>query len=306
MTRHPSGLLQMTAEIERALIRSEPVVALETSIVAHGLPADIGVEVARECEARVRGAGAVPATVAVIDGAVRVGLDDADLERLATGPDIRKVGPRDLATCAVSGASGATTVGGTIAVCTIAGIHFMATGGIGGVHRGWAETRDVSADLGEIARSAVCVVCAGAKSLLDIPATLETLETSGVPVIGYGTDTFPLFYVPESRYPVPDRADHPEAIAAAVAAHWGFARPTGLVITQPVAAEAALSAEEVETAIEEALAEAREQGIDGPRVTPFVLAALHGATRGRSLAANRRLVVDNAELAARVAAAYYP
>src|SRR5919198_536060 len=217
MTRHPSGLLQMTAEIERALIRSEPVVALETSIVAHGLPADIGVEVARECEARVRGAGAVPATVAVIDGAVRVGLDDADLERLATGPDIRKVGPRDLATCAVSGASGATTVGGTIAVCTIAGIHFMATGGIGGGHRGWAETRDVSPHLGETA----------------------------------------------------------------------------------------LSAEEVETAIEEALAEAREQGIDGPRVSPFVLAALHGAPRGRSLAANRRLVVDNAELAARVAAAYY-
>ena len=178
------------------------------------------------------------------------------LDRLAVEPDVRKVGPRDLATCAVSGAWGATTVAGTLAVCAVAGIHFMATGGIGGVHRGWAETRDVSADLDEIARTPVCVVCSGAKSLLDIPATLEALETLGVPLIGYRTDVFPLFYVRESRLPVPDRADDADAIAAAAAAHWGFARSTGLVVAQPVAEDVGAGRGRLERTIERAVAEA--------------------------------------------------
>ncbi len=305
MTRHPSGLLRISPEVEDALVRSQPVVALESSLVAHGLPPDIGPGVGRAAEARVRERGAVPATIAVVDGTVRVGIDDAVLDRLAVEPDVRKVGPRDLATCAVSGAWGATTVAGTLAVCAVAGIHFMGTGGIGGVHRGWAETLDISADLDEIARTAVCVVCSGAKSLLDIPATLEALETAGVPLIGYRTDVFPLFYVRESPHAVPDRADAADAVAAAVAAHWGFARRAGVVVAQPVAEDVALDAAELEETMERAVAEAAAKGVRGQSVTPYVLAAVHAATAGRSLEANRRLIVDNAGLAAEVAVSYY-
>jgi pseudouridine-5'-phosphate glycosidase len=297
--------MEMTAEVERALIRSQPVVALESSVIAQGLPPDIGPDAAREAQQRVRDAGAIPATIAVLDGAVRVGLDDAAIDRLAHDDDVRKVGGRDLATCAVSGQSGATTVAGTLAVCAMAGIHFMATGGIGGVHRGWQRTLDVSADLTEIGRTEVCVVCSGAKSLLDIPATLELLETRGVPVIGFRTDTFPLFYVTESSHGLTDRADDAETVAAAAAAHWGFARRTGLLVVQPVAEEVALPPEETEFLVEETLAQAEADGVAGPAVTPWVLARLHAATDGRSLVANRRLLVDNAGLAADIAAAYY-
>jgi pseudouridylate synthase len=305
MTRHPSGLMRMTAAVERALIRSEPVVALESSVIAHGLPADIGPDAAREAQERVRERGAVPATIAVIDGTVKVGLDDEDIDRLAHGADVRKVGGRDLATCAVSGGCGATTVAGTLAVCAMAGIHFMATGGIGGVHRGWERSLDVSADLTELGRTEVCVVCSGAKSLLDIPATLETLETRGVPLIGYRTSSLPLFYVTGSRFDLIDRADDAETIAAVSAAHWGFARRTGLLVVQPVADEVALDADETEALIEHALAEAEAAGVRGPAVTPFVLGRLHEASAGTSLVANRRLLVDNAGLAAEIAAAYY-
>jgi pseudouridylate synthase len=305
MTRHPSGLMRMTADVERALIRSKPVVALESSVIAHGLPPDIGPAAAREAQQRVRDLGAVPATMAVMDGAVRVGLDDEDIDRLAHTEDVRKVSGRDLATCAVSGQCGATTVAGTLAACAMAGIHFMATGGIGGVHRGWQHTFDISADLTEAGRTEVCIVCSGAKSLLDIPATLEMLETRGVPVIGYRTDTFPLFYVADSDHPVTDRADDAETIAAAAAAHWGFARRTGILVVQPVAAEVALGAAETELLVEDALADADAAGVTGQAVTPWVLARLHEATDGRSLVANRRLLVDNAGLAAEVAAAYF-
>jgi pseudouridine-5'-phosphate glycosidase len=305
MTRHPSGLMQMTTEVERALIRSEPVVALESSVIAQGLPPEIAPVAAREAQQRVRDQGAVPATIAIIDGVVRVGLDDASIDRLANDGDVRKVGGRDLATCAVSGRCGATTVAGTLAVCAMAGIHFMATGGIGGVHRGWEHTLDISADLTEIGRTEVCVVCSGAKSLLDIPATLEMLETRGVPIIGYRTDTLPLFYVTESRHALADRADDAETIAAAAAAHWGFARRTGLLVVQPVAADVALAADETEALVETALAQASAEGVRGPAVTPWVLARLHAATGGRSLVANQRLLVDNAGLAAEIAAAYY-
>jgi pseudouridine-5'-phosphate glycosidase len=295
----------MTTEVERALIRSEPVVALESSVIAQGLPPEIAPVAAREAQQRVRDQGAVPATIAIIDGVVRVGLDDASIDRLANDGDVRKVGGRDLATCAVSGRCGATTVAGTLAVCAMAGIHFMATGGIGGVHRGWEHTLDISADLTEIGRTEVCVVCSGAKSLLDIPATLEMLETRGVPIIGYRTDTLPLFYVTESRHALADRADDAETIAAAAAAHWGFARRTGLLVVQPVAADVALAGDETEALVETALAQATAEGVRGPAVTPWVLARLHAATGGRSLVANQRLLVDNAGLAAEIAAAYY-
>ncbi len=297
--------MEMTTEVERALIRSRPVVALESSVIAQGLPPEIGPDVAREAQQRVRDSGAVPATIAILDGAVRVGLDDAAIDRLAHDDDVRKVGGRDLATCAVSGQSGATTVAGTLAVCAMAGIHFMATGGIGGVHRGWERTLDISADLTEIGRTEVCVVCSGAKSLLDIPATLELLETRGVPVIGFRTDTFPLFYVTESPHNLADRADDAETVAAAAAAHWGFARRTGLLVVQPVAEEVALPPDETEFLVEETLAQAEAAEVAGPAVTPWVLARLHTATDGRSLVANRRLLVDNAGLAADIAAAYY-
>ena len=305
MTRHPSGLMQMTAEVERALIRSEPVVALESSVIAQGLPPEIAPAVAREAQQRVRDRGAIPATIAIIDGIVRVGVDDAAIDRLAHDEDVRKVGGRDLATCAISGLCGATTVAGTLAVCAMAGIHFMATGGIGGVHRGWEHSLDVSADLTEAGRTEVCIVCSGAKSLLDIPATLEMLETRGIPIIGYRTDTFPLFYVTQSAHALADHADDAETVAAVAAAHWGFARRTGILVVQPVADEVALDAGETEALVEETLAQATAAGVTGPAVTPWVLARLHAATGGRSLAANQRLLVDNAGLAAEIAAAYY-
>jgi pseudouridylate synthase len=305
MTRGFTGLLTLAPEVERALIRSQPVVALETSLVAHGLPNPHGLEVALRCEQRVRDAGAIPATVAIIDGSVRVGIEQSELELLATAETVRKVGPRDLAACVVSGDPGATTVAGTLAVCRIAGIHFMATGGIGGVHRGWQHSRDVSADLYEIAFAAVCVVCSGAKSFMDVAATLEELETRGIPVIGYGTDRFPLFYQRESEFPLPDRVDDAATVAALAATHWGFARAAGVIVAQPVAAEVALPADQVEPMIERALADATAAGVRGAALTPFLLARLHELSEGRSLAANRRLVEDNAALAAEIAVAYY-
>jgi pseudouridylate synthase len=305
VTRGFSGLLTLSDEVEQALIRGQPVVALETSLVAHGLPSPHGVETALRCEERVREAGAVPATVAVMEGSVRVGIDAEEIARLGSGELVRKVSPRDLATSVIGGGLGATTVGGTLAVCRIAGIHFMATGGIGGVHRGWASSMDISADVAELGMAAVCVVCSGAKSLLDIPATLEALESSGVPVIGYRCDSFPLFFHRESLHTLPDRADDPLTVAAVVATHWGFARTTGVVVAQPVAGEAALPAEDVEPLVAIALDEAADAGVHGMDLTPFVLARLHEATGGASLAANRRLVEDNAALAAEIAVAYY-
>jgi pseudouridylate synthase len=305
VTRGFTGLLTLAPEVERALIRSQPVVALETSIVAHGLPHPYGLQAALRCEQRVREAGGVPATIAVLDGSVRVGLEESELELLGTADRVRKVAPRDLGTAVVSGEPGATTVAGTLAVCRIAGIHFMATGGIGGVHRGWQESRDVSADLYEIAFAAVCVVCSGVKSLLDVGSTLEELETRGIPVVGYGTDRFPLFYERESAHGLPDRVEDAATVAALAATHWGFARTSGVIVAQPVAEEAALQADEIRPAIERALADATAHGVRGADVTPFVLGRVHELTNGRTLEANVRLVEDNAALAAEIAAAYY-
>jgi pseudouridylate synthase len=305
VTRQPSPFLALAPAVERALIRGQPVVALESSLIAHGFPAGEGAAVARDAEAAVRAAGAVPATVAVVDGTVQVGIAEDAIDRLAHDPGVRKVGPRDLAPCAISGRWGATTVAGTLATCRIAGIHFMGTGGIGGVHRGWTATLDVSADLYELAQAPVCVICSGAKSMLDVAATLELLETFAVPVIGYGTDYLPLFLERASEHRVADRADDPGTIATVAAAHWGFARNTGVVVAQPVAEDVALAPGELEPLVADALAEAARAGVRGGAVTPFVLVRMHEATGGRSLAANRRLVVDNAALAAQVAVAYY-
>jgi pseudouridine-5'-phosphate glycosidase len=243
----------------------------------------------------VRDAGSVPATIGVLDGEVRVGLSAAELERFDSTS--RKIGPRDLAACVAQGAVGATTVGGTLAVCRAAGIRFMGTGGIGGVHRGYPHPPDVSADLGELARCQTLVVSAGVKSLLDVSATLEVLETLGVPVLGYRTDTLPLFYAASGGPPVPARVDSPDEAARIARAHWKLGG-SGLVLTQPPPT----SLDDVEPLIEEALADAARQGATGQAVTPFVLSFLHSASGGRTLAVNRELVVANAGLASEVAA----
>jgi pseudouridylate synthase len=272
------------------------VVALETTLVAHGFPPGDGLAVAEESELRVREAGGVPATIGVLDGEIRVGLSPDELERFdATA---RKVGPRDLAVCVAQRAVGATTVGGTLAVCRAAGIRFMGTGGIGGVHRGFPHPPDVSADLGELARTQALVVSAGVKSLLDVQATLEVLETLGVPVVGFRTDTLPLFYSAAGGPPVAARVESVDEAAQVARAHWELGG-SGVVLAQPPPT----SLDDVEPLIAEALAEAEREGIRGQAVTPFVLALLHERSGGRTLAANRELVVANAGLAAAVAVA---
>jgi pseudouridine-5'-phosphate glycosidase len=291
-------LVHVAAEVADALRHRTAVVALETTLVAHGFPGGEGVAVALESERRVREAGAVPATVGVLDGRVRIGLDAAELARF--DPSARKVGPRDLAACAVQGAVGATTIGGTLAACRVAGIGFMGTGGLGGVHRGFPTPPDVSADLGELARTEMLIVSSGVKSLLDVPATAEVLETLGVPVLGWRTDTLPLFYTAAGGPPVSARVESAAEAAQVARAHWKLGRRSALLLAQPPAA----SLDDVEPLIERALAEARAGGVAGQAVTPFVLDFLHRESGGRTLAANRRLIADNAWLAAEVAVAY--
>ena len=269
------------------------VVALETTLVAHGFPRGEGVAVGVESEARIRAAGAVPATIGILDGKIRVGLTPDELERFDV--NARKVGPRDLAACVVQKAVGATTVGGTLAVCRTAGIRVMGTGGLGGVHRGFPDPPDVSADLGELARTRALVVSAGIKSLLDVPATLEVLETLGVPVLGFGTDELPLFYAAHGGPPVPARVESASEAADVARAHWDLGGG-GLLLARPP--DRSL---DVDPLLEEALAAAGRRNVTGQSVTPFVLAFLHERSEGRTLAANRELVVANAGLAAEVA-----
>jgi len=293
-------MLRISEEVREALDAGGPVVALETTIVAHGFPPGEGIEVGRECEARVRAAGAVPATTAVLDGELRIGLGADELERVASaGAQARKVGPRDIATCVVQGAIGATTVGGTLAACRRAGVAFMATGGIGGVHRGWTQRPDVSADLGALAETPALVVCSGVKSLLDVPATAEVLETLGVPVLGWQTDELPLFYTARGGPPVSALVETADETAAVVRAHRQVSG-TGLVLARPPVD----GLDDVEPLIEEALREAGAQGVAGQAVTPFVLAFLHERSGGRTLGVNRRLAADNAGLAGEVAVAF--
>jgi pseudouridylate synthase len=295
-----SRLVTYSPEVQQALTEALPVVALETTIVAHGFPSGEGLAVGKECERRVRDGGAAPATVAVLDGALRVGLDDEQLERVAAaGSDARKVSPRDLAACIVSGAIGATTVGATLAACRLAGIPVLATGGIGGVHRGYATRADVSADLAELSRTRALVVCSGVKSLLDVLATVEALETLGVPVIGFGTDTVPLFYAAAGGPPTPIRADSIEEVARIAHAHWALQRTTGVVVTRPPEPQV-----DVSELIEDALRQASAEGIQGQAVTPYVLSYVHEWSGGETLEVNRRLAADNAALAAEIAVAY--
>ena len=275
---------------------SRAVVALETTLVAHGFPPGEGVGVGLESERRVRAAGAVPATIGILDGEIIVGLTEPELARFAA--DARKVGPRDLATCLVQGAVGATTVGGTLAVCRAVGIRLMGTGGIGGVHRGWQEHPDVSADLGELARCQTLVVSAGAKSLLDVPATVEVLEALGVPVLGYRTDELPLFYSTHGGPPTSARVESPDEAARVAQAHWELGGNGLLVARAPDE-----SLDDIEPLIEDALRAAGDEGVRGQDVTPFVLSFLHERSGGRTLRANKELVAANAQLAAEIAVA---
>ena len=291
-------LMVVAPEVADAIAAGRPVVALETTLVAHGFPPGEGVEVGRECERRVRESGAVPATVGVLDGALRIGVSEHELGRFDASA--RKAGPRDLAACAVQGVVGATTVGGTLAACRLARIRFMGTGGLGGVHRGFPSPLDVSPDLAELARTQTLVVSAGVKSLLDVPSTVEALETLGVPLLGWRTDEMPLFYTPRGGPPVSARVESAEETARVAAAHWALGRPSAVVLARPPDD----GLDDVEPLIERALAEARSRAVTGQAVTPFVLAYLHERSGGRTLEVNKRLVADNAALAAEVAAAY--
>jgi len=287
-------VIRIAEEVRKALSDGAAVVALETTLVAHGFPPGEGIEVGLESERQVRAGGAVPATVGILDGEVRIGLTEEELERF--NDDARKVGPRDVAAAAVQGAIGATTVGGTLAVARAAGIRVLATGGIGGVHRGFPNPPDVSADLAQLVRTPALVVSAGAKSLLDVPATAELLESLGVPVLGFRVDTLPLFYAAAGGPPVSARVESAEEAARVAEAHWelgGAGLLLGRAPDQPL--------EDVEPLIDEALAAAARVGVSGQAVTPFVLAHLHRESGGRTEAANKALVAQNARLAGEVA-----
>ncbi len=287
-------MIRIADEVREALAAGGAVVALETTLIAHGFPPGEGVEVGLESERQVRAAGAVPATVGVLDGEVHVGLAEEELERF--GPFSRKAGPRDLAAAAVQGAIGATTVGGTLAVARAARIRVLATGGIGGVHRGFPDPPDVSADLAQLARTPALVVSAGVKSLLDVPATTELLESLGVPVLGFRVDTLPLFYAAAGGPPVSARVESAEEAARVAEAHWELGG-AGLLLGRPPDEPL----EDVEPLIDEALAAAAATGVSGQAVTPFVLAHLHRESGGRTEAANKALVAQNARLAGEVA-----
>jgi pseudouridine-5'-phosphate glycosidase len=295
---HGIDVLDVAAEVADALAAGGPVVALETTLVSHGFPGTRGLDVALESERRVRAAGAVPATVAVVDGRIVAGVGAGVLERLAASPDARKAGPRDLAACVAAGGLGATTVGGTLAVCRLAGIRFMGTGGIGGVHRGFGQTLDISADLGQLARTQALVVASGPKSLLDVPATAELLETLAVPVLGWRTGTLPRFYTAAGGPAVSARVDSAADAVRLAGLHWRL-RGGGLLVGRPPRHEL-----DVDDLIEQALAAAGRDGITGQAVTPAVLGFLHQATGGASLEVNAELIADNAALAAELAAAH--
>ena len=298
--------LNLAPEVRAALEAHRPVVALESTVISHGLPWPENLELARRMEARVRAGGATPATVALLKGEVKVGLIDSEIEYLARpvspgAPGILKVSRRDYPVAVAQKRDGATTVAGTMIAAHWAGIKVFATGGIGGVHRG-AGT-DVSADLPELAHTPVVVVCAGAKAILDLPATLEWLETHGVPAVGYGTDEFPAFYSRESGLKLEARADSPAEAAAIARAMWDIGFGGGMLVCVPCPAEAARPREEMEGVISTALREAEAQGIRGKAVTPFLLARVSELTHGESKAANLALLENNARVAAEIAVA---
>ena len=297
------ALVEVSPFVSAAIKAHRPVVALETTLVTHGLPHPEGVEAAARLEAEVVAHGAVPATVGVLDGKVRVGLSRTELERLATASDTEKLNLSNLAAQVAAGRPGSTTVAATMAIAAWTGIRVFATGGIGGVHRGAEETGDVSADLHALARFPVAVVCAGAKAMLDLPRTVELLETLGVPVYGLGTDEFPAFYRRASGLPLDRRFDDIEALAQAIETHHALGLATGVVVANPIPGEFEMPAELYERALAAALAEAAEKHVRGRAVTPFLLDRIRGLTEGRSVFSNLALLTHNARVAGTLAIA---
>ena len=295
--------LTTTPEIRAALDAGRPVVALESTIITHGMPFPQNLKMARDVEEAVRDAGAVPATIALMDGKIHVGLEDADLTRLAQAKDVMKVSRADLAVCLTTGRTGATTVAATMICAALAGIRVFATGGIGGVHRGVEQTLDVSADLYELAATPVTVVSAGAKAILDLPRTFELLETLGVPVIAVGQDQIPAFWSRDSGLPAPLRLDDPAQIAAAARMRRALGLPGGQLVVNPIPADAEIPLAEIGPVVDRALADAADLGIAAKQVTPYLLDRIFELTEGRSLASNVALVLANARLAAAIAAA---
>lgn len=301
MPLHP--LTETSAEVAEALRTNRPVVALESTIISHGMPYPDNLTTAKGVEQVVRDHGAVPATIALVDGVLRIGLDDAGLERLANDPNVAKASRKDLPALIAAGATAGTTVAATMFLAHRAQIAVFATGGIGGVHRGAEQTYDISADLTELGTTPVTVVCAGAKSILDLPKTLEVLETQGVPVIGVGTDEFPAFFSPTSGLPVDHRVDSAKDLARVVALHRSLDLPGGILVANPIPAADALVAEEIDAIIAQALADADREGVTRKDVTPYLLARINELTDGRSLIANVALIRNNAAFAADLAVA---
>ena len=296
-------VLTFAPDVAQALKDGAPVVALESTIITHGMPFPQNVETARRVEAEVRAHGAVPATMAVMGGRIHVGLTEAELDSLGQAKGVAKLSRADLAACVASGGTGATTVAATMICARLAGISVFATGGIGGVHRGAETSFDISADLPELAQTAVTVVAAGAKAILDLPKTLEWLETAGVPVIAYGQDAFPAFWSRESGLKAPLRMDSAAEIAAAARMRAALGLPGGQLVANPIPAEAEIPRAEIMPFVEAALAESVAQGIAAKAVTPFLLQRLFELTQGRSLEANIALVLNNARLGAAIAGA---
>ncbi|MCV2368113.1 pseudouridine-5'-phosphate glycosidase [Roseateles oligotrophus] len=301
--KNASEFLSFSAEVAAARAAGLPIVALESTIISHGMPYPQNVQTAREVEALIRAGGAVPATIAVLGGKIRVGLSDEELELLGQSPDAMKVSRRDLPFVLSSGKIGATTVAATMICAALAGIRVFVTGGIGGVHRGAETSFDISADLQELAQSSVAVVCAGAKSILDIGLTLEYLETHGVPVLSIGQANFAAFYTPDSGFKADFRIDSAAEQAAFLQTKWALGLAGGVVISNPVPTDEAMPREEIERITHQALQEAAEQGVQGKAVTPFLLARIKALTLGRSLATNIALVKNNAKAGARLALA---
>ncbi|MDA5555684.1 pseudouridine-5'-phosphate glycosidase [Shimia sp. MMG029] len=296
-------LITLSPEVSEAKKNGTPIVALESTIITHGMPYPQNLEVARQVENDIREKGAVPATMAVIDGTLHAGLTDEQLEALAQAKDVAKVSRADMAVIMAQGRTGATTVAATMIAADLAGISVFATGGIGGVHKGAEESFDISADLTELGHTPVTVVAAGAKAILDVPKTLEVLETNGVPVIAYGQDSFPAFWSAQSDLTAPLRMDDAAAIAAAHKMRGAMGLPGGQLVANPIPASDEIPAEDLAPVIAQATREAEEQGVTGKGVTPFLLQRIFELTEGRSLVANIALVRNNARLAADIAAA---
>ncbi len=296
-------LVMLSPEVEEAIRKGLPIVAMESTIISHGMPYPQNVETALNCQRICRENGAVPATCAVIGGKLCAGLTDEQIDYLGReGHNVTKASRRDLPMLIAKGMDGATTVAATMIVAAAAGIRVFATGGVGGVHRGAETTMDISADLEELAETPVCVVCAGAKSILDLNLTMEYLETKGVPVIGFGTDELPAFYTRRSGINVPWRSDDPNEIAGAINASKELGYPGGMLVVNPIPEAYSMDADVINKAIDDAIEEAKAQGIKGKETTPFLLAKIKDITGGSSLAANIQLVYNNVRLAAKIAA----